>query len=45
MEPEGDLNIREEILHILNHLSEILRRLWQTDEGETIFMVLIFYFA
>ncbi|XP_046857004.1 mitochondrial fission regulator 2-like [Xenia sp. Carnegie-2017] len=38
MEPEGDLNIREEILHILNHLSEILRRLWQTDEGETIFM-------
>ncbi|XP_028407367.1 mitochondrial fission regulator 2-like [Dendronephthya gigantea] len=38
MEPEGDINIREEIAQILAHVAEIFHRLCHTEEGENVFV-------
>ena len=34
-----DRNIREEIVQIVTHFSELCQRLYHTEEGENIFMV------
>lgn len=39
MEPERDLNIREEIVQVLTHLAVIIQRFCRTVEGENIYAV------
>ena len=41
MEPEKDFNIREEIVQIVAHLAEIFHRLCNTEDGESIFVVMM----
>ncbi len=41
MEPEIDLNIREEIVQIAARLTELFHRLYHTDDGENIFVVML----